>query len=85
MTQHFRSLANATYHKGGDAWTWFDANRHCMEVRQLPPYSPELNPTERLWRYTRRDGTHNRYFPDAEELTGTLSRILGEMQSCPEL
>src|SRR5437879_7747204 len=50
---------NATYHKDGDVWAWFDANRHWLEVHQLPPYSPELNPTERLWRYTRQTGTHN--------------------------
>jgi transposase len=71
---------NATYHKDGDIWAWFDANRHWLEVHQLPPYSPELNPTERLWRYTRRTGTHNRYFPDEQELTGTLSRVFSEMQ-----
>ena len=76
---------NATYHKDGDVWAWFDANRHWLEVHQLPPYSPELNPTERLWRYTRQTGTHNRYFPDEKELTGTLSRVFGEMQTYPEL
>jgi transposase len=27
----------------------------------LPPYSPELNPTERLWQYTRKNGTHNHF------------------------
>src|SRR5207253_866043 len=31
---------NATYHKDGDLWAWFDANRHWLEVHQLPPYSP---------------------------------------------
>jgi len=76
---------NATYHKDGDVWEWFNANRHWLEVHQLPPYSPELNPTERLWRYTRQTGTHNRYFPDEKELTGTLSRVFGEMQTYPEL
>jgi hypothetical protein len=76
---------NATYHKDGDVWAWFDANRHWLEVHQLPPYSPELNPTERLWGHTRRTGTHNRYFPDEKELSGTLSRVFGEMQSYPEL
>ena len=75
---------NATYHKDGDVWSWFAANRHWLEVHQLPPYSPEFNPTERLWRYTRQTGTHNRYFPDEQELTGTLSRVFSEMQSCPE-
>ncbi|PYU01549.1 MAG: hypothetical protein DMG38_03325 [Acidobacteria bacterium] len=76
---------NATYHTDGDVWAWFDANRHWLEVHQLPPYSPALNPTERLWRYTRQTGTHNRYFPDEKELIGTLSRVFGEMQTYPEL
>ena len=29
----------------------------------LPPYSPELNPIERVWKLTRRQCLHNRYFP----------------------
>ncbi len=28
----------------------------------LPPYSPELNPIERVWKLTRRLRLHNRYF-----------------------
>jgi len=38
-----------------------------------------------LWRYTRQTGTHNRYFPDEKELTGTLRRVFGEMQTYPQL
>ena len=28
----------------------------------LPPYSPELNPIERVWKRTRRNRLHNVYF-----------------------
>ncbi len=76
---------NASYHKDRDVWSWFGANRHWLEVHQLPPYSPEFNPTERLWQYTRRTGTHNRYFSHPTELLATLTRVFGEMQSHPEL
>ena len=76
---------NASYHKDGDVWGWFGENRHWLEVHQLPPYSPELNPTERLWQYTRRTGTHNRYFSESAELVGTLTRVFGDMQRYPEL
>jgi hypothetical protein len=31
-----------------------------------------LNPTERLWQYTRRTGTHNRYFSNPAELVCTI-------------
>ena len=76
---------NASYHKDRDVWSWFGANRHWLEVHQLPPYSPEFNPIERLWQYTRRTGTHNRYFSHLTELLATLTRVFGEMQSHPEL
>jgi hypothetical protein len=33
-----------------------------VEVFQLPPYWPELNATERIWNYTRKHVTHNRFF-----------------------
>jgi transposase len=76
---------NASYHKDGEVWKWFSQNRHWLEVHQLPPYSPELNPTERLWQYTRRNGTHNRYFSEPAALVGTLTRVFGEIQRYPEL
>ncbi|MDE7099509.1 MAG: transposase, partial [Ruminococcus sp.] len=34
----------------------------------LPPYSPDLNPIEQVWRLTRRDATHNIFFSDVHEL-----------------
>lgn len=75
---------NASYHKDAEVWNWFRSNRHWLDVHQLPPYSPEFNPTERLWQHTRKTGTHNRYFATAAELAGTLSRVFGEMQEHPE-
>jgi hypothetical protein len=63
----------------------FKSNRHWLEVHQLPPYSPELNPTERLWQHTRKNGTHNRFFAGVDALLATLTRVFGEVQSQPEL
>jgi len=76
---------NATYHKDAEVWSWFSSNRHWLEVHQLPPYSPELNPTERLWQYTRQNATHDRYFATPAELLATLTRTFTDMQSFPEL
>ena len=72
-------------HKDAEVWTWFKCNRHWLEVYQLPPYSPELNPTERLWQYTRKNGTHDRYFASQDERVATLTRVFEDMQSYPEL
>ena len=74
---------NASYHKEAEIWAWFKDNRHWLEVHQLPSYSPELNPTERLWQHTRKNGTHNRYFLNLNELDQTLTRVFAEMQSRP--
>jgi hypothetical protein len=76
---------NASYHKKPIVGNWFHSNRHWLEVHQLPPYSPEFNPTERLWQYTRKNGTHNRFFENEGQLLGTLTRVFGEMQTHPEL
>jgi transposase len=76
---------NASYHKDADVWSWFKSNRHWIEVHPLPPYSPEFNPTERIWQYTRKNGTHDRYFLTETELLGTLGRVFGDIQANPNL
>lgn len=38
----------------------------------LPPYSPDLNPIERLGRLTRRFCTHNKYLDCLDELAATV-------------
>jgi transposase len=76
---------NASYHKDAEVWAWFSANRHWLEVHQLPSYSPQFNPAERLWQHTRKNGTHNRYFVNEDEIVSTLSRVFGDMQSHPDI
>ena len=76
---------NASYHKDGDVWLWFKENRKWIEVFNLPPYCPELNATERLWKYTRKQGTHNRYFETVDLLTENLVTIFDEMNSRPDV
>jgi transposase len=75
---------NASYHKDADVWSWFKSNRNWIEVHQLPPYSPEFNPTERIWQHTRKTGTHNRYFVTEAEIVTTLTRVFGDIQTRPD-
>lgn len=76
---------NASYHKDKGVWAWFRQNRSWMEVVPLPPYSPQFNPTERLWQHTRKNGTHNRSFLTIDELNHALTRVFHDMQSTPEI
>ena len=44
----------------------------------LPPYSPELNPAEMIWRYIK-DRLANKHFPHLEQLSERVTHILREM------
>ena len=44
-----------------------------IELIYLPPYSPELNPVERLWMWLRRHVCRNRIFDALDEIEDALS------------
>jgi transposase len=41
---------------------------HNITLRHLPPYSPELNPVERVWAFLRSHHLSNRAYTDYDEL-----------------
>ena len=61
-------LDNAGFHKTQCVKNLLAEYAPRIRVEYIPPYSPELNPVERVWRITRRQVTHNRYFQSVEEL-----------------
>lgn len=71
-------LDNAKYHRARILKDFFINHQDRLVRIFLPPYSPELNPAERVWRITRRLVTHNRYFPSVEELKMTLISHFGK-------
>jgi transposase len=60
---------NARYHHARLHREWREQCAQRFALDFLPPYSPELNPIERVWKLTRRLCLHNRYFPQLEEVT----------------
>lgn len=44
-----------------------------ITIKYLPPYSPELNPIEKLWEWFRKEVTHNRIFTTLTEIIAELS------------
>jgi transposase len=65
-------LDNARWHHAKVLHPWLKEHRRQLQLDFLPPYSPELNAIERVWKLTRRLCTHNRYFPVLEELVETV-------------
>ena len=41
-------------------------------IHRLPSYSPDYNPIEKLWRKTKRDATHCKYFPTFDALRSAV-------------
>jgi transposase len=64
---------------------WLRANRHRMELHRLPPYSPEFNPTEGVWKVTRKLTTHNRFFHSTWERDIALSYTFARFHCEPAL
>ena len=53
---------NAKYHHAKLHQQWRAEQAPQFQLDYLPPYSPELNPIERVWKRTRRNCVHNVYF-----------------------
>ena len=75
---------NASYHKKEETYEYFAKHRRYLEIFQLPPYWPALNATERIWNYTRKHATHNRFFETPEELQRVLFRTFENVRRHPE-
>lgn len=65
---------NAKYHRARVHLPWREQQATTFALDYLPPYSPELNPIERVWKLTRRLCLHNRYF-------GFLETVMDAVES----
>jgi transposase len=61
-------IDNAKYHHACLHQDWRQQQEPHFRLDFLPPYSPELNPIERVWKRTRRKCVHNVYFPTLQAL-----------------
>ena len=64
---------------------WLTANRHRLQLFRLPPYSPNLNPTEGAWKVTKKRTTHNRFFRTTDERDEALAHTFGDFRKDPSL
>lgn len=66
-------LDNARYHHASINRDFVFNNRKRLRLDFLPPYSPELNPIERVWKLVRKTCTHNQYFESLDSLVSAVS------------
>lgn len=74
---------NAPYHTSGKVQEFIRAHADRLAVYQLPTYSPELNPIERVWKEAKKEGTHLRYFPTFASLVSRVEQTLANLAGRP--
>lgn len=82
----FLIIDNAPFHWLDQAGKeWLAENADNIELHRLPPYSPEFNPMEGVWKTTRKMTTHNRFFRTTAERDAALGKTFTQFQDRPDL
>jgi len=58
----------APYHNAGLVQAFVESTDSRLTIERLPTFSPDFNPIEKLWKNTKRDATHLKYFETFEAL-----------------
>lgn len=74
----------AKYHTSAETKAFFAQQTARLEVFQLPTYSPDYNPIEKLWQKIKQQDTHLHYFPTFEALTDKVEQALLKFANIPE-
>ena len=69
-------LDNASSHKSNKVAEFVEIHKKRLELLFLPPYSPELNPVERVWKNLRYRVTHNTFFENITALENAVIEYL---------
>jgi len=67
---------NARAHHAKALKPFLEKNNGRFELLFLPPYSPELNPIERFWKFMRKQVTHNTFFQTFKEFLRALVKFV---------
>jgi transposase len=74
----------AKYHTRTETQAFFAQQTARLQVVQLPTYSPDYNPIEKLWKKIKQQETHLHYFPTFEALTEKVEQALLKFTNAPE-
>lgn len=66
----------ARYHTSAATKAFFEEVKPRLTVFQLPTYSPDYNPIEKLWKKIKDQDTHLHYFANFESLTNKVESAL---------
>ena len=72
-------LDNAGYHKSKDMIAFAESLR--IKIHYLPPYSPNLNPIERLWKIMREVTMYNKYYAKFNDFTEAIRGFFSSIKT----
>ena len=73
------------HHLDAEGTAWLATNRHRLALFRLPPYSPEFNPIEGVWKQTKKRTTHNTFFHTTDERDAALTATFEHFRARPAL
>jgi transposase len=65
----------ARYHTSAETTAFFAQQTARLQVFQLPTYSPDYNPIEKLWKKIKQQDTHLHYLPTFDALTQKVEQV----------
>jgi transposase len=71
-------------HTSAETQAFFAQPTARMQVFQVPTYSPDYHPIEKLWKKIKQHATHLHYFPTLEALTNKVEQALLKFAHIPE-
>lgn len=72
---------NAPYYRNRAVQDYLRTSR--IELHFLPPYSPNLNPIERLWKWMKERVIYNSYYGDFEEFRAAVMGFFSLLSTTP--
>ncbi len=74
----------ARYHTSKQMKEFFQMHSKKITIFQMPSYSPDYNPIEKLWKQIKQHGTHLVYFPTFESLIKKVDEMLVKFKNVKE-
>jgi len=69
---------NAPWHKSKEVREWLAQTKHKIRLLAFPPYAPDLNPQEHVWKAGRSNITHNKFIENIDAATDEFVSYLNE-------
>jgi len=77
-------LDNARIHHATLLDSFLEENKHRLFLLFLPPYSPDLNPIERMWKWLKEAVIFNRFHKDKKAIQASVTDFLEWITELPE-